>query len=388
MKDKSWQPIVQTMLKSIEAGAPWETEPATIPVEEYTSSDRLTAERHMIESSPQVVGLSGDLPENGSYFTRDNLALPLVVMRGEDGVARAFVNVCVHRCARVVTNGRGARQRHTCPFHGWTYANNGKLVGLTSRSSFPHVDPDSEGLHLLPTYEKQGFIWVTLKPPSGDAVQPDIEAFSDDFHELDIAGHEHWRNHCFDLDMNWKLVTDTFMESYHLATLHPRTAYPIFHSNRQINEGHGPHVRSIVPRRNFIELKEQQLEEWDLRKYTTMVYLLFPNSVMLYQKDHIETWRMTPHPTDPTRCTAEFDLYIPKGETSERSNRYWERCWQLIINTILEEDFPAMLGVQQGINSGVIKHLKIGSNETGIKMFHDAINETLSRCRSLPSSEH
>ena len=217
MKDKSWQPIVQTMLDSIEADEPWETEPATIPVEEYTSSDRLTAERHMIESSPQVVGLSGDLPENGSYFTRDNLALPLVVMRGEDGVARAFVNVCVHRCARVVMNGRGTRQRHTCPFHGWTYANNGKLVGLTSRKSFPHVDLDSEGLHSLPTYEKQGVIWVTLKPSSGDAVQPDIEAFSDDFHELDIAGHEHWRNQCFELDMNWKLVTDTFMESYTIS---------------------------------------------------------------------------------------------------------------------------------------------------------------------------
>ena len=112
MKDKSWQPIVQTMLERIEAGEPWEIAPATIPVEEYTSSDRLAAERHMIESSPQVVGLSGDLPENGSYFTRDNLALPLVVMRGEDGVARAFVNACVHRCARVVMNGRGARQRH------------------------------------------------------------------------------------------------------------------------------------------------------------------------------------------------------------------------------------------------------------------------------------
>lgn len=377
MKDATWQPIVKSVFDHIDAKRPWTTEPTVIPAAEYTSPDRLTAERRLIESSPQMVGLSADLPENGSYFTRDHLALPLVVMRGEDGVARAFANVCVHRCAQVVKDGRGCRRRHTCPFHGWTYASDGKLVGVTSRDDFPHVDLDKEGLTSLPTFETHGVIWVTLTPIPGREIEPDISAFKDDFDELEVSGHEHWRTRRFELDMNWKLVTDTFMESYHVATLHPQTAAPIFLSNLQVNEGHGPHMRSIVPRKNFVELKQQAPEDWDLTKHTTLLYFLFPNSILMYQRDHIETWRITPHPTDPSRCTAEFDLYIPKGETGDASQKYWERCWQLIINTILEEDFAMMLGVQRGVSAGVIDHVKIGANESGVKMYHEAINEGL-----------
>ena len=102
MKNSAWQPIVKTILEHHRSGKPWTTEPATIPAEVYTCRDHLAAERRMLESNPQVVGLSADLPEKGSYFTRDNLEVPLVVMRGEDGVIRAFANVCLNRCAQVV----------------------------------------------------------------------------------------------------------------------------------------------------------------------------------------------------------------------------------------------------------------------------------------------
>ena len=84
----------------------------------------------MFRGHPQLIGLSGDLPESGSYFTVDDFGVPVLAVRGRDGRFRAFLNACRHRGVRVAGEARGKANAFTCPFHSWTYSNQGDLVAI------------------------------------------------------------------------------------------------------------------------------------------------------------------------------------------------------------------------------------------------------------------
>jgi nitrite reductase/ring-hydroxylating ferredoxin subunit len=103
---------------------------------------------------PQVVGLSGDLPEPGSFFTVDDLGVPIIVSRGDDGTVHALVNACRHRGARVESAERGTTRRFTCPFHRWTYATDGTLAGVPKVDHFGEFDRHCNGLVELPAVER------------------------------------------------------------------------------------------------------------------------------------------------------------------------------------------------------------------------------------------
>ena len=77
-----------------------------------------------------LLGLSGDLPTNDSFFTSNDLGSPIICTRNAEGEFKAFLNVCRHRGVVVETRARGEARAFTCPFHGWTYSNEGALIGL------------------------------------------------------------------------------------------------------------------------------------------------------------------------------------------------------------------------------------------------------------------
>src|SRR5688572_24415096 len=80
-----------------------------------------------------MVGHVSDIPAEGSYFVRE---LPVVnasllIVRGHDGKVRAFHNICRHRGNKIIRSGEGCKSRLTCGFHGWTWSNDGTLLGVT-----------------------------------------------------------------------------------------------------------------------------------------------------------------------------------------------------------------------------------------------------------------
>ena len=82
------------------------------------------------KKTPQLVGLSGDLPQRNSFLTVNDLETPILATRDQDGIFRAFVNSCRHRGVIVEQRDRGEARRFTCQFHRWTYDSEGTLVGL------------------------------------------------------------------------------------------------------------------------------------------------------------------------------------------------------------------------------------------------------------------
>jgi hypothetical protein len=285
--------------------------------------------------------------------------------------------VCVHRGATVVADERDCRRRLTCPYHGWTYDLEGSLAGLPDRGAFPDVAVPGPGLRPLPVLEDHGVIWLIPESSSDTRIEPDLGAIGDDLDAFDIGAHRYWRSHRFELELNWKLVIDTFLEPYHFASLHRNTVGPLFVANLCHAERFGRHVREVLPRRTIADLASQPADTWDIVPHSAIVYVLFPNTVFVMQIDHIETWRVVPDPVDPSRSRCDLDFYVPDEPATASSERHWESNWKLTIDTVLAEDFVAMAGVQRGMVSGAIDTIRVGANEPALGLFHTALRDTL-----------
>ena len=106
------------------------------PSNTYTCEDRFKKEWDtFFKDYPQVVGMTGDLPEPGTFFTREDFGIPILVTRDEKGDLRAFANICSHRGVIVENDAKGKKVKFSCPFHGWTYNSSGELVGFSKSHS-------------------------------------------------------------------------------------------------------------------------------------------------------------------------------------------------------------------------------------------------------------
>lgn len=382
MRAETQVEIIRTLLRHLADRRPVRADAcARVPAERYTSSEHLAREQATILSRwPQLVALSGELPEPGSFLVRDLAAGSVVVTRDAEGTVHALANVCRHRGARVA-EGEGSGRRLTCPYHAWSYHLDGTIAVVPDQESFPDADLASCRLPRFPVLEWEGTIWVvpstTAAPLEPAGLVADLGHIADDLVGYDIASHRHWRRHRFELAMNWKLVVDTFLEPYHFAALHRATVGPIFVSNLCTAERSGLHVREVLPRKSIAELAEQPESTWDLVTHSALVYVLFPSTVLVVQIDHLELWRIQPVTGDPGRSIVELDFFIPPGELDGSAERHWLRNWELTINTVLHEDFRAMTGVQANLASGHLDALTFGRNEPALALFHRALEDAV-----------
>ncbi|MDE2341693.1 MAG: Rieske (2Fe-2S) protein, partial [Alphaproteobacteria bacterium] len=102
-----------------------------VPARSYTDPNQWAAEIELIfKRVPLMLALTCEMPKPGDYKAMEAVGMPVLISRGKDGVARAFLNVCTHRGAPVAKEGHGNCPRFTCIYHGWTYGPDGKLIGV------------------------------------------------------------------------------------------------------------------------------------------------------------------------------------------------------------------------------------------------------------------
>ncbi|HEX3793925.1 MAG TPA: aromatic ring-hydroxylating dioxygenase subunit alpha [Acidimicrobiales bacterium] len=190
----------------------------------YTSPDAFELERtRLFTHSWALVGTSDEVAETGSYLTADIGGSPLLVMRGPDGVLRAFQNLCRHRGV-VLVEGRGRLDGSVvCPYHSWAYDLSGSLDRIPqSRAQFPDVDPTCWGLLPASVGEWQGMVFASP--------QPDIGTIADRLGDLGkrlepyLAGdHTELAVARYTVACNWKLIVENHIDVYHLWYLHKET---------------------------------------------------------------------------------------------------------------------------------------------------------------------
>ena len=346
------------------------------PVSAYTCPDRAERERReLFQRRPLFVGLSGLLPNPGDWITSDETGIPVLIVRGRDGRLRAFANVCRHRGAKLA-EGRGCgAASFTCPYHGWTYDLDGRLIGLPDERNFPGVERADHRLAAVPVGETHGMVFVQATPGDGFDVDALLEGMGAEFMPYELGGWTPYSRQRFEFSMNWKIAVDTFLEPYHFPFLHKNTVGPIFIGNLCLYDGFGPHLREVLPRHGLRDMREKAPEDWDLVDNSALVYVFFPNTAFIVQKDHMEVWRCFPkNGGSPGESVVIFDFYIPEPVRSEKARIHWDKNVDLAVRTVIEEDFPTGETIQAGFAAGVNAHVTIGRNEPAVAHFETTVN--------------
>ena len=148
-------------------------------------------------------------------------------------------------------------------------------------------------------------------------------------------------------------------------------------SNVQTFDAFGHNHRGVYVRKNFDELRAQPEAEWNILPYTTMVYVLFPNTVLVVQQEQIETWRVYPDGDDPDRAKIHVSLYTPERPMTESATRHWRKNMDLLMKVVDEEDFPLGEKMQVGFHSPAQEHVTFGRNEPALAHFHGQLDRAL-----------
>jgi phenylpropionate dioxygenase-like ring-hydroxylating dioxygenase large terminal subunit len=351
------------------------------PVEEYFDPARYQREVALLfRRYPIVVGYSGQLRKAGDFVVHNDTGQPILVVRGTDGVLRAFLNVCRHRSASVELKPCGANKRaFVCPYHGWSYDLTGRLIGITDGAAFGNLDRSQHGLRRLKVAEKYGLVWVVPTALEEDeeagldidsflgAVQPDLEAWNMQGWELHSSVPIRPR-------MNWKLVIDTFLELYHFRYLHSDSVYPLFLDNIATYERMDRHIRLSAAKRTITELESKPKESWRILDHAIVLYELFPNTVLAYTEDHCGVF--TSFPVSPDESVMHLAVLVSPEERAKKPESYWKINADLLKRAV-GEDFAIGETIQRNFRTGANRRQTFGKFEKALGWYHREVEAAL-----------
>lgn len=202
-----------------------------VPLEPYRSAEFFELEKERIfRRAWLVIGRVEEIAERGDFFVKpvDPCGVSALVTHGKDGKIQAFHNSCSHRGSAVVPEASGNRSRFICPYHKWTYGNDGRLIGIADEGNFFDVDKAKCGLKPIATDVWEGWIFINLQPRPEVSLDRFLGEFKDHFGGFHYQGVESPVVFTADLDANWKVVSDAFIESYHIPAIHPQTLSDTF----------------------------------------------------------------------------------------------------------------------------------------------------------------
>ncbi len=349
---------------------------SSVEVERYLSPDWYRAERDRLFSRlPNMLVHGSELPEPHSFVTLEHFGRDLLVTRNAEGRARVFLNVCRHRGALLETAERGQKKRFVCGYHAWSYDSDGRLRAIPNAHCFPSVRPGCRNLVELCAVEAYGFIWLMPEPGQGEA---ELAAFlgglTDDLADLDLGAFEVFGFESHVWEINWKLVIEGTLESYHFSTLHPKSAHTLFENNGFFFDRFGPHLRSVLPKRSIRLLDRKAREDWKLVTVANVIHTIFPNETVLHQSDHF-LW-ITAHPLGPERTRVKLRLLVPKPPAQGDGTAAWEANRQFTYQ-VQYEDLEIFRRIQRGLRSGANREHLFGTLEAALVAYNDSLERYL-----------
>ncbi|MFL6845079.1 MAG: aromatic ring-hydroxylating oxygenase subunit alpha [Allosphingosinicella sp.] len=333
----------------------------------------------VIRPSWQIVCHESDIARAGDWRTLDYLGESLLVVRGEDGRARAFVNVCRHRASRVVSGTAGCARRLTCPYHAWTYGLDGRLIAVPRKEEYPGLDRSKLGLVPVEMEAWHGFLFVRLEsggPSVAEMMAPhEAEIAPYRFEALQALGRVTLRPR----DVNWKNVADNYSDGLHINVAHPGLTR-LFGRGYAISAGeHVDRMSGDLIDRPSANPSERAYQHFlpeaghlppELRR-RWLYFKLWPNVAFDIYPDQVDFMQFLPVSATET-VIREISYAVPDADMPEKWRREMKAARYLnwrINRRVNEEDTALIGGVQQGMASRSYVPGPLGESEVCLRSF-------------------
>ena len=254
--------------------------------------------------------------EQGSFLTREIGDTSVFAMTGEDGVTRAFLNVCRHRGSRLVQDVEGqVRRRIQCPYHAWSYDLEGKLVAAPHMNEVEDFDKACWGLLEVRSAVVGGLLLIDL---SGEAPDP-AEHVGDLLESLDryrVPELQKAQGTVYEVEANWKGIAENYNECLHCPGVHPElNALSDYRSGEEV-DGEGSWCGGSMTLNEEAETMGtgdghatgrppiRGLTETDVN--SVYYFALFPNALVSLHPDYFMLHTLWPRSSGRTEVTCEW----------------------------------------------------------------------------------
>ncbi len=382
-----------------------------------------------------------ELNRAGDYIIHNLGKESFIFVMSEEGVIRAFYNVCQHRGKRIVCDQRAGNERFfQCAFHGWSWNIDGSIKGIPDQHSYPQfsdgLPTDELALSEIRVDTWGGWTWFNIDGEAEPLLEY-LDVLPEQIAPYRMQDMRVFVNATFLWDCNWKIAVDAFNESYHFRGIHPEMM--LWSNSNAKLELLGKHSRMIneygapsKPHRDTMEISERMQaymryfgldpDQWEgpardvrLEKhkinrqqqtdgvvphlpYGQMTdeqlsdvyhYFYFPGAAQNIFPEGINTFRYRPHETDPNKCYYDLIMmaHFPEGEEPTGvEHLYFDHKIQYVdlldpavevASFILQQDADNVPEVQQGVQSEGYKGMYLGEQEIRVRHFHNMIDQYL-----------
>ena len=344
-----------------------------LPPAAYTSAEVFAWERrNFFGGGWTCAGHASQLPRPGSQVAVDTGAGGALLVRGEDGVLRAFANTCRHRGHELLPCGSSTSGKSiVCPYHSWAYSLSGELRGAPGYREIPGFDAGAWPLVSLPTAEWHGLVFVdgsggSAGPLPLAGLEPIVAPYEPE--RLVVAA-----THRYDAAVNWKVLTENYHECYHCPTIHPELCsvspphsgenYPIAGSwiGGWMSLRDGAATMSLDGHSGGVPLRGLSPTE-----RRTVAYVgIFPNVLLSLHPDYVMTHILVPEAAGRTRISCSW-AFAPEAVASAGFDpSYAVDFWDLTNR----QDWAACESVQRGLTSPFASAGPLAPEEDAIYSF-------------------
>jgi choline monooxygenase len=341
----------------------------TIPNTWYTSPEVAALERDAVFARTwQVAGRRELVAQPGQYLTADVAGDPILVVRGEDGVLRAFVNVCRHKAARVCTEECGTATKLRCHYHGWTYDLAGNLRGVPEFDGVQDFRREDNGLPPVAVAEWGPFVWVHPEKP-GEPLDRFLGPLPSWVEVRNaFAGLTWYKRQSYDLACNWKVYVDNYLDGgYHVNTVHPGLAGVLDYRE----------YRTVCDGNTVLQSSPMKPAEGDAGRTRTgdlaAYWWVYPNFMLNLYAGVMDTNLVLPLGTD--RCRVVFDFYFADGTPDDFKAESVK-----VAHQVQDEDIGVCEEVQRNLHGRSYATGRFSvKRENGGHYFHQILGRELQR---------
>ena len=362
-----------------------------LPNHYYTRRAEFLEERERVFSPMWVcIGFASDAPNAGDVQPLEFMELPLLMVRDSDNTLRVFHNVCRHR-GHVLVSGRvTVKQSLRCPYHSWTYTLEGKLartpnIGGVGINNVEGFDRQEFGLVQVDSVEWHDLVFINL---SGDA-----PAFEDFIAPLEQRWEPFWGTEGasllrlaeahssirLEVQANWKLAVENYLEAYHLPTVHPalNQVSPLAEHEIHLDENFAGQLSHCYTLGAGTSRHLPVFPSWPKALYEEAQYpALFPNTLLGLQADHLFVMAIIPLAHD--RTLEETRLYCVGDEAVSEDFQDLRQAQHGFWTEVFAEDVGVVTGMQAGraspgFDGGVLTPVM----ETGTAKFHQWVAQRI-----------